>query len=775
MLTFILSGCSFSFPWEEDRLANIEVDLNPNISENDQKEVDAETENAFSSKGELRKFTSLDSVKDLINLSPALSSDLDNLSLFSSYTAVSNVDIKNLVNSSVITNIPDSVQIKGEYAYLLNKEKLQVVSLDVENTSLVSEVSFSYRPLEMLVAGDNLLVSGYQGDNSFLRIFDISNPLNPRETRFLQFVGDYKGFRADDDYVYFLTTSPVDYKDTTKLLPDVLSGGVKLGSKCVLNNECLPTQVYYFNQSYDNYGFLSVATINLDVTMGAINRQLYLLDDNYRLYFSEENNLYLTYEDYWSRQNLETIVKKDLFFNDLSDGDRVLVAQNENDLVKISSIFDAHLNSLEDDAKSSAQVDINSALKIKIKKMSSDLEKVRIYKFVSNSGRLSYNAQGEVDGRFLEGNFLDEEDGYLRLVTKRGELWPLLFSGEPKEYSNVYTLDSSLNIVGSLENVATSASINETYFMSSRSYLFTSQDSDPIYVIDFNVKEKPAILGALQISKYNHFYPASQLGDKLIAIGKQEVSDNNSENQLDSVSSALKLSLFDFSDLKKPSELSSYVIGDSSSESIALTDYKSLANILDSKTIVMPASFKDQGVLSFSGALVFSFNDEGKLNLLHRIDHSAGGLFSDSDPWNNFDYYDNTVRRSFISDNNLVTISNKYLKVNNLVDGSELASVILFASPEDEVVAERNQVEIIEEMETDEANGFLPEEEEPIVEDITAQLTPEEEIVGEEGMAGDNLARCEAMCLGEIEREEGIFCTVDDMILTLDQFCGVYY
>lgn len=804
-ITFIVSGCSFSFPWEKDRRGEfIEIEEGGNdleIEEENKKEESQE----INVERELRQFTSLKAAQDYIKTHPALASNLEQLSFTANYAATSQLAVKDLLNSSVFTSRPDWVQVVNEYIYILKEEKIQVVSItSLTSPTIVNERDLPFQAQEMKIFEDNLIVTGIKNNRTFLYVFDISNPLNMELRREIELSGNYAGMYISAKQLYFLTTNKLDYRQVDNLLPDVYVKGKRIDSHCVLNDDCLRSQVYYFNHPYNSYGFLSVMTFDLEQTSGLIKRQLYLLDDSYRLYLSKNNDIYLTKEHYLTKEYLEAMVQKELFTDSLEPGDKIKVTQADADVEKLTPIFKNYLDTLGIAEKEEAQIKIEAALKTKIKDLDYELEGVSLYKFVAVEGKLRYEAKGEVAGRFLDGNFIDEEAGYLRLITKRGELWPLLFSGDPKEYSNAYVLDKDLKIVGSLENIVTGNSLAQAHFLNNRSYLFTTEETDPIYVIDWQNKEKPAILGALQINGYTNFYPADLEGERLLAFGKTKKEATVTASTL--TQEVLKLSLFDFSDLKKPSELSSYIIGDELSDSFALQDYKSLANIFVNKIIIVPASFQDQGVLSFSGVLVFSADANGILNLLYRIDHSANGQIANDSVVNNFTYLNNTVRRSFIKQNYLFTISNKYLKINNLNDGSEIASVILLPSPEDDLInsnfptEEYDQItppateeffeeEIITNPEEYEINPEPPLpsqsadfEIEPIVganeelelNDEMLETAPESEtIIDEQQALIYDEVKCKAMCTGLLELEFDAYCVSGEDTLNIYDFCNL--
>lgn len=717
VLGIILGGCSFSFPWEEDRSPVIEFETGSELENNEESDLSSDQIEEKNVKGELRKFSSLSALNDYFSKFQLPALDLEKWYDEDSYGPGSLVATKNLTDSSVKLDTPGVFKMSNGYAYSLERNNIKILKISpLNSSSVISTIALEETPLELAISDSHMAVSGAYTQTtgekfSFLKIYDISSPENIKEIKSYDFSGSYIGLRLINSYAYFLTISSLD-NGKGRLLPTVKNNQGNLGSDCSTNNDCLKSQAYYFNHSYNNYGWLSVASINLDEADKKIVRQVYLLDDSYRLYISEENNIYLSHEESQTFSDVELEVKKDILLDNFSEEDRAVIESLANAPLwqidkkikeEVKVYIDHHISNLSEDEKDALDEEIEEALKLKVKKISKDLDVIDIYKFSLKSDGLKYDAKNSVGGQFLATNSFDEKDGYLRVVTKRGELWPLLFSGEKKEYSNVYVLDESLTQLGSLENIASKDDLNEVMFIGERVYLFSSGSDGIVYVVDLSFNDNLAILGALQVGSYKNFYPADVEGKKIIALGRHEAEITSDEEN------GLKLSIFDFSDLQKPSELSSYVIGDEYSDSIALSDELALTNILDRKLIALPASFQDGGALSFSGLLVFTYNDEGKLTLDHRFDHSAGGHFETSDTWRNFSYSDNTVRRSFIEGSSLFSFSNKYLKVNNLSDGGELASINLTPGPDDERINELlNQIN--QAQSENRENDFLPED-----------------------------------------------------------------
>lgn len=346
--------------------------------------------------------------------------------------------------------------------------------------------------------------------------------------------------------------------------------------------------------------------------------------------------------------------------------------------MKVALIIEAYLHGLGEEQQALVQIEVDSALKQKLAAASDDLEKTVIHKIAINGRQIEYRAQGEVPGQVLNQFSLDENGDYLRLATTRNEIWSRLLEKPENSYSNVFVLDQDLKLVGSLKNLATTEKIYAARFMGDRVYLVTFKKTDPLYVIGLADPAKPTVLGAVKVPGFsNYLHPVDASGEKLIGFGR----DASDEGEVVTVK-GLKLALFDFSDLSKPRELDSYLIGDSGSDSIALSDHKAFLYSAAKNLLVLPAVLKEGDKLGFAGALVFNITDN-RFVLKGKIDHSAGGQYAASDYFRGFSYYDNTVKRSLYINDNLYTFSNQALRINRLADLSPVKDVILTSGGDD--------------------------------------------------------------------------------------------
>eukprot|EP00919_Chromeraceae_sp_WS-2016_P006453 GHVR01015136.1.p1 GENE.GHVR01015136.1~~GHVR01015136.1.p1 ORF type:complete len:138 (-),score=6.21 GHVR01015136.1:433-846(-) len=100
---------------------------------------------------------------------------------------------------------------------------------------------------------------------------------------------------------------------------------------------------------------------------------------------------------------------------------------------------------------------------------------------------------GKVPGNIINQFSLDEYKGKLRIATT---------SFLKSSSNNVFCLDSRLNIIGSLEDVAPGERIYSARYMEDKLYLVTFKQVDPFFVIDLS-QDKPSILGHLKITGFS--------------------------------------------------------------------------------------------------------------------------------------------------------------------------------------------------------------------------------------------------------------------------------
>ena len=704
-LVLILSGCTF--PWEKTRKAVVNNTEAPVVAESEKEMAHTNEIKKFKDEAELKHFLQNNTSFGGMTMTKTSSENMsDSLNSLTAESAT-------ISNQVVGVDEADIVKTDGTYIYTLVKNELIIInSSSAADIIIAGKITFKSVPSGLFVSNGKLVVFGNddkisenatvssfkrQSNYVFLKIFDVSNPADPREVRSLNFEGNYTSARLIGNYVYFITDNYAYYIEGESLTPHILEAGKIISGGCVSSdNKCLLPETYYFDAPYNNYNFISVNTININDSSEQVGGQVYLIDSAQNIYVSADN-IYIANIDSLSEYELEQEVKRENLFSKLDTGnqDKIkkieespsFVLNEEEKAVKVGSVVNSYFSSLGEEERKTLQVEIDSALLSKIKKKMKDIEKTIIYKIAIKTGKIQYQAKGEVQGRILNQFSLDEHKGYLRIATARNEMWSKLFEDSSKAYSNIYILDENLLTVGSLENIATDERMSSTRFMGDRAYVATFKKSGPLYVIDLSNTVKPTILGAVKISgSSTYLYPINEQGTKILGFGRdeEELTDGGIKIK------GLKLSLFDFSNLSEPKELSSYVIGDEYDDSLALSNHRAFFYAVDKNLISVPAVLQENNKLSFSGALVFSLEGDS-LKLNSKINHlPLNPVVSNS--WRGY-FNDNIVRRNLYLNNNLFTLSDKYLKVNSLADLSAVTSVILTPGPEDYIITPEVQPE----------------------------------------------------------------------------------
>ncbi len=599
----------------------------------------------------------------------------------------------------------DIAKTDGEYIYTISGNTVAIMkAYPAEEAEIISKITFGSSPQGLYIIGKRLAVYGY--DNrvyaaeqkvgpgiavmpgpiirpgssfTFVRIFDISDPRNPKEARDLSFEGNYTSSRMIGDYLYFVTASYNNMyriSDDESPLPQILEKGRPVAS----SNGQIP-DVYYFNFPYQSYNFTTVSAINVAQDSVPETREVYLLDSTQTLYVSPQN-LYFTYTKYLNEYEVGMEIARDLVQSRLGEKDRDRIKkidESDSDVLsreeksqKINAVIERYMARLPETEQSALNDEIERTVKQTYQNIARELEKTVIHKIGLNGSELKYQTFGEVPGSVLNQFSMDESGGYFRIATTKNRSWSIFLddiASERDSYSNLYVLDSDLKTVGSIERLAPGERIYSVRFMQGRAYLVTFQQTDPLFVIDLSTPTSPRVLGELKIpgfSQYLHPYDDTAL----IGFGR----DTEARNDGGVIQKGLKLSLFDVSDVLAPREVDTYVFGSSSSYSRALDDHHAFLFSRDKNLLVIP--FEDYEIIAKQelqiargepvisapsrGASVFSVTKDGfslKVNISHGSDYNSA-----------------IVRALYIRDN-LYALSDSYATIHALVDIHELKRI----------------------------------------------------------------------------------------------------
>jgi uncharacterized secreted protein with C-terminal beta-propeller domain len=303
------------------------------------------------------------------------------------------------------------------------------------------------------------------------------------------------------------------------------------------------------------------------------------------------------------------------------------------------------------------------------------IESTNLHKISIDDGFINYVASGNVTGWVLNQFSMDEYEGYFRVATTSGGAW----AGSGSQ-NNLYVLGSTMETVGSLENLATGETIHSARFMANRCYLVTFKKIDPFFVIDLSDPTSPTVLGELKIpgySDYLHPYDANHI----IGLGK-DAYDMGDFAWFQGV----KLSMFDVTDVANPKEISTYIIGDRGTESEALYDHKAFMFDKEKNLLIIPIDLRvideseypdgappsTYGDFVWQGAYIFKVTPEGGFVLKGTVSHSDHLPDFESNYHQYRPYY---VRRSLYIEQNLYTISLETVKINLIDNLAEIKTI----------------------------------------------------------------------------------------------------
>ena len=312
-------------------------------------------------------------------------------------------------------------------------------------------------------------------------------------------------------------------------------------------------------------------------------------------------------------------------------------------------------------------------------------EYTTIYKFkINDDGSLKYENKAKTEGKTINQFSIDEYNGDLRIAL------------QGKEGSKIVVFDEKLKEIGSTEYLSKGEKMYSTRFLGNKAYMVTYKNTDPLYVIDLSNPSNPNVLGKLEIPGYStYLHPYDE--NHLIGIGLQteEKVNKNSSGKVISTTAqitGMKIALFDVSDVKNPIQISQAIIGDSRTTSAILTNHKALLFSKEKEFIAIPvnkypsdfeitvngndiskmesAYTKYNENYTAEGYFVYNINLEKGLELKGVVEHEKNKTTNYYGT-----YYSSRLLRGMWIKNNLFTISEDMIKVNDLDDLSAVSEL----------------------------------------------------------------------------------------------------
>src|SRR3989344_1143030 len=560
---------------------------------------------------------------------------------------------------------------------------------------------YNYGPLPLAategvaekIAADSMPIR-YGGSTTYIKIYDVSDRSNPTLARDLEFNGSYYNSRMIGDQVYAILTVPT-YGGIVPVFSPYQRGF---------------QEIYYFDMPSYSYQYTNIVSLNMKDDAAEAKNKVFLLGYSTNMYVSQDN-IYLAYQKqlgpYYTMEKILDVTVP-LLPADVSGEISSIRASAKSNYRKYGEIQLVLQEWMQNNPQSAA--DILQQLSGKIEQVYNDIyreqDKSVVHRIEINNGDINYIGSGEVPGTPLNQFSMDESNGYFRIATTTtnfalfarpigvvtsgsgssgvavadpGQTAPgsepdvtgpdqpvekPVVPTQPSTFNNVYVLDSSMSVVGRLENLAPGERIYSARFVGDRAYLVTFVRMDPLFVIDLSNPTAPSVLGELKIpgvSDYLHPYDATHI----IGVGQ------NSQDIDGRVAfKGLKISLFDVSDVGNPQEIAKYELGGRGTYSEAFNDHKAFLFSLSKNLLVIPVSlYEDNGQswgdLAWQGAYRVGMDPTGT-SVKGRVTHA-----------NSTDIWMNQIRRSLYIDNVLYTVSDGKIKANALGDFADISAVDL--------------------------------------------------------------------------------------------------
>lgn len=515
---------------------------------------------------------------------------------------------------------PDIVKTDGKYLYVLTGNEVVILTAyPAINAQVVSRIQLDYYPSGLFVTDSRLVIIGSEY---------------------------YYGYYLWDSGPYYHGASVLVYdissKSNPNLIQNVTMEGYYLDSRLIGDHVYLAVTYYMYSWYNDDEIRLP------DITNNGVTRQIQPWD----IYYWDDPASSYTLTSIISINVEDSTLDQKVYLTDA--GHQMYASEDHVYLAKYHYTYTP---------SSSGRTWFPSTV---------------IHKIAIKEGRISYIASGIVPGTILNQFSMDEHDGYFRIATTVGSWW----WGRDDSKNNVYVLNEDMETVGKLEGLARGETIYSARFLGNRCYLVTFKKIDPFFVIDLRNPRDPKVLGELKIpgfSTYLHPYDENHV----IGIGKN-ADDQGSFAWFQ----GLKMSLFDVTNVYRPKEVAKIDIGDRGTDSDALYDHKAFLFDRSKDLLIIPVQLHEVdeskypdgvppnawGEFVMQGAFVFSLTIDNGFELKGTISHT-GEIVEDPYHW----YYrgDSYVRRSLYIEDNIYTISEEMVKINNMDTLVEIKTVDL--------------------------------------------------------------------------------------------------
>lgn len=294
----------------------------------------------------------------------------------------------------------------------------------------------------------------------------------------------------------------------------------------------------------------------------------------------------------------------------------------------------------------------------------------QVFKWEVEGTTMNFMGTTEVKGSVLNQYSMDEHNGNFRIVTTEGNMW----DEKTLSSNHLFILDKNLKQVGAVTDLAPGEKVYSARFMGDKAYVVTFKQVDPLFVIDVADPTKPIVLGELKIPGFsNYLHPLDET--HLIGIGydTEQRYDEYSKSNF-TVTTNMKMSLFDVSDFKNPKEQSAVKIGGKGSHSEVQYNPKALFrnstyNYYGFPVVLYGAGKGDDIVYQGQGAQIYEITAENGIVL-------KGNLVSKGEN-DQYEDWEHLVQRVVYVNDALYTIARNEVKSYQLSDFKPLDTLTI--------------------------------------------------------------------------------------------------
>lgn len=558
-------------------------------------------------------------IKDLIGIdsiiSDAQSSSLNSSSSLKTKTySTTNIQVENVDEADII-------KTDGDYIYSISEDNVIITDVrDPKQPKVVATIKPENEeiPEDIIIYKDKLVIISAKTQsyymNTVVRIYNVSSKENPVLTKSYEMYESYYTSRCIENKLYVIASGSLRKEDNQI---------ITIYNEDNIEKELSIDQIKYLKDVKTTTQTL-ISTVDLKNETADIKLDSYLMDIS-NAYVSE-NAIYLLNQKYDNNSKMPIKL-----------------------LFGFKGIFGLE-DYYEMDSKNGYYTEI--------------------YKFDIKEN-VQYKAKTKVKGKTINQYSLDEKDNHLRIA---------LYDDDG---SRVAIFDEDLEQIGISDNVAKGEKMYSSRFIGNKVYFVTYKTIDPLFVMDLSNETKPKVLGKLKIPGYStYLHPYDE--NHIIGIGMEtkETINRNSSGKVISTTAkvvGMKMALFDVSNVNSPVQISSVVIGDSRTTSAILTNPKALLFSKEKSLIAIPVNnYSEDFEVTLSNDYQTMINNYTKYSkpynaegyFVYNINVQDGfklkGVVTHEKTKATYYYSNSKLLRGLYIDNNLYTVSETMIKVNEL-------------------------------------------------------------------------------------------------------------